>query len=231
MRRRLLTGAALVAVPLLWASNSNADVITINGGESPTFPPTFTTLLSAGSPVTLPATVCCGATDSFTVQAGAEGTPTLPSGTFDSDAITVNTGAPGTLILWYTETGLTAPLGTVDWRSSVTSNSLVGDITSVTLSTFISPTNGVSPPNGTLLDSHTFTSMGTQSTTTAAVTGAGPYSLQEVYKIVATGAGSANLTIDLSPVAVVPEPSSFAPIVGIALAGLWLHRRRRRRAA
>jgi hypothetical protein len=226
MRRRLLTAAALVAAPLLWASGANANTITINGGESPTFPPTFTTLLAAGSPVTLPATLCCGATDSYTVEATAEGTPNLPLGSFDSNTIDVNSAAAGTLILWFTETGITAPLGTVNFTSSLTANTLSGAISSVTLSTFISPANGVSPPNGTPLDSAMFTGLGTQMLTSTVATGAGPYSLQEVYAIVATGAGNTNLTIDVTASAV-PELASIA-FVGPALAGLGLLLLRRR---
>jgi hypothetical protein len=108
MKRKLLAAATVAADHLLWGSGANALPITINGGESPTFPPIFTTLLSAGSPVTLSATPCCGATDSFAVQATAEGTPFLPSGQLDSNTISVNSAAAGTLIIWVTETGLTS---------------------------------------------------------------------------------------------------------------------------
>ena len=48
----------------------------------------------------------------------------------------------------------------------------------------------VSPPNGTPLDTDTFTAIGTQTATTLAATGAGPYSLQEVFTIVATAPAS-----------------------------------------
>ena len=226
MTRMLLAGSTLVVATLLWTSAAKANTITINGGESPTFPSTFQTLVTGGSPVTLPSTICCNLTNSFIVQGGAQGTPNLPLGTFDTDNIAVNFGVPGTLILWFTETGLMAPLGTLNFTSSLTSNSLTGGISSVTLSTFISPANGVSPPNGTQLDTATFTTMGVQNSTTAAATGNGPYSLQEVYSIVATGIGAANLTIDLSA-APIPEPVSCA-LVGSALTVLGLLLRRRR---
>src|SRR5271170_6411544 len=140
--KKFLAAAALTAAPLLWASGANAVLITINAGESPTFPPTFTTLAAAvPSPVTVDPVLCCGATNSFSIQVAASGTPPLPLGQLDSNTIAVNSTAAGTLILWVTETGLTAPLGNVDFTSGLTANILAGGISSVTESTFISPTN------------------------------------------------------------------------------------------
>jgi hypothetical protein len=202
----------------LWASSADALSITINGGESPTFPPTFTTLASGSSPLTLPATTCCGATDSFIVSADAFGTPPLTSGSLLTNSIDVNGSAPGTLIIWVTETGLTSPRGEVKFTSGLTSNLLGGAISSVTLSTFVSPTDGVSPPNGTPLGTATFTGVGTDTLSTVDNPGAGPYSLQEVFVIHATGAGDTNLTIDLTS-SVIPEASTWAMML-LGFAGL-----------
>jgi PEP-CTERM motif len=203
----------VLASAALWATSAHALTITINGGESPTFPPTFTTLASGSSPLSLPATTCCGATDSFIVSADAVGTPPLASGRLLTDTIDINSSAAGTLIIWVTETGLTSPLG-----SGLTSNLFQGAISSVTLSTFVSPTDGVSPPNGTPLDTATFTGLGTETLSTVDNPGAGPYSLQEVFVIHATGAGDTNLSIDLSS-SVIPEPSTWAMML-IGFAGL-----------
>jgi hypothetical protein len=220
-----LTTVALAAGTLLCSLSANANTITITGGESPTFPPTFQILTAGASPVSLPSTICCAVSNSFTVEGSAEGTPPLTD-ELDSNIIVSSTG-PGTMIIWFTETGITDPVGTVSFTSGLTSDLVEGAISSVTLSTFISPTNGVAPPDGTALDTATFSAIGNQTTTNTAATGSGPYSLQEVYTIVATGAGNANLTIDVT--ATTPEPASFA-LVGTALAGLgWLRWRRRTR--
>jgi hypothetical protein len=231
MARKLFIAGALLAGAALWGSSANALSITINGGESPTFPPTFTTLATGSSPLTLPATTCCGATDSFTVSADVIGTPPLTSGSLLTDTIDVNTSAAGTLIIWVTETGLTSPLGKLNFTSGLTSNLLEGAVSSVTLSTFVSPTDGVSPPNGTPLDTATFTGLGTETLSTADNPGAGPYSLQEVFVIHATGAGNTNLSIDLTT-SVIPETSTWVMmLLGFAGLGYAGFRKARARSA
>ena len=218
MGRKLFIAAALLANAALWTTGANALTITINGGESPTFPPTFTPLATGSSPLSLPATTCCGASDSFIVSATAVGTPPLASGSLLTDTIAVNSTGAGTLFIWVTETGLTSPLGTVKYTSGLTSNLFSGDISSVTLSTFVSPTDAVSPPNGTPLDSFDFTGLGTQTLSSVENPGTGPYSLEELFVVHATGVGSTNLTIDLTS-STVPEPSTWAMML-IGFAGL-----------
>jgi hypothetical protein len=228
MGRKLFIAGALLASAALSASSANALSITINGGESPTFPPFFTTLATGGSPLTLPATTCCGVADSFIVSADVVGTPPLASGSLLTNTIAVNTTGPGTLIIWVTETGLTSPLGEVNYTSGLTSNLFFGAISSVTLSTFVSPTDGVSPPNGTPLDTDTFTGLGTETLSTLDNPGTGPYSLQEVFTIKATGAGATNLTIDLRS-STIPETSTWAMML-LGFAGLGYVGMRKARA-
>jgi hypothetical protein len=211
---------------LLLAASAYANTITINAGESPTFPPTFSTLATGSSPLILAPTACCGVSNSFIIAASAIGTPPLPNGQLDTDTITVSTTGAGTLFIWITEQGITAPPGTVNVTSGLTANLINGAITNVALSTFLSPTNSVSPPNGNLLDTNAFTAIGTQSNTVSMLEN-GTYSLQSLYVITATGAGNANLTIDLAANNV-PEPATFG-LFGGALVVVGLLRRKRQR--
>jgi len=70
--------------------------------------------------------------------------------------------------------------------------------------------------------------MGTDTLSTVDNPGAGPYSLQEVFVIHATGAGDANLTIDLTS-SVIPEASTWAMMLigfaGLGFASWWASRR------
>jgi hypothetical protein len=191
----MTTKLNLMALVVLLAASASANIITINGGESPSFPPTFQTLASGSSPLLLTSTPCCGVSNSFIVAGTAVGTPPLPSGTLDTNTITINTVGAGTLFIWITETGLTTPVANI--TSGLTANLINGAISSVTLSTFLSPTNSISPPNGTLIDTATFTAIGTQ-TSTVPFSESGTYSLQTLYQITATGVGNVNLTIDIA---------------------------------
>jgi len=224
MTRFRLSAAALAASALLWCLNANANTITINGGISPS-----SSLLATGpSPLDLPATTL----GNFMVSGFAQGTPPLTSGSFLSDTIAVkSSGQGGILFLYFTEQGITSPFGNVTFTSGLTSN-LISSGWNATLSTFVSPTNSVAPPNGTPLDAAIFTNINNQSSSMTVDVGTGPYSLQEVYRIQAPNgsAGSANLTIDImaSGGTVIPEPATLAFLgTGLVAIGGLLRRRRK----
>ena len=221
MTRLGLTATVLAAGALLCSSNANASTITVNAGPSAL---SFTTLAS-GSP---PSLTYSGASSPFVVITGSAAATIGAPGfnTFDSDNIDFTVGA-GTLTVWITLDGLTAPpTAMVVTHSGLTSNDEMGGISSVTLWTYLDPTNGVAPPVGAnLLATHMFTAPGTFDKHTVASTGPGPYSLQEVYQIVATRAGNVNLTIDLNTVAT-PEPTTLGLLGTGLLLGVGFFRRR-----
>src|SRR5262249_44711443 len=70
---------------------------------------------------------------------------------------------------------------------------------------------------GNLLSTTTFNAIGTNVQAAAGFTGPGPYSVTQEYTITASGAGSANSTIDLST----PESSAIL-LLGAGLVGLGL---------
>ena len=148
----------------------------------------------------------------------------LPS-ILDSSALDAVASGAGTLNVFVTETGLTAPIGTPFFNSGFTLNELTAGWT-VTEKTFLDSGNGTF--TGAALGSAVFTALGAQVQFDSAATGAGPYSITEEYTIAATGAGSSNATINVSAV---PEPATWAMfLVGFGGIGFMMRNGRRKGA-
>ena len=222
-------GLVLAVATGLATTISAAKADTISIGWSSSLAGIVTSLASGTGSASFNGAI--GGTSFDTNNIGGTGSPPLGlPALFASNSLNVSSTTAGTIFIWITESNILAPLtGTAPFVSTLTSNTLSGLGTSLTLRTFFDAGNGVFT-DVTSLGSQTFTAVGTAiNQANIALTG-NPYSVTAVYEVTTTGNGSANATINVS----VP-----GPIVGAGLPGLLaacggliaLARRRRRQAA
>lgn len=163
-----------------------------------------------------------GSYDGFDSLIGAQGSPKLAQPGLQTATINTRSSGAGLLSIFITQTNLTANVPSL--MSSFTANSFFGGARSVTMSTFVDANNGIF--TGNQLATATFTSIGSR-TEMDALGLSSPYSETVRFDLTFGGEGSFNNTVNLSGVAAVPEPASWAMMLGgFGMLGGALRRRR-----
>lgn len=166
----------------------------------------------------------------------AVGGPAISSPILLSQAISVTGSSAGLLSLFVVQSDVSgSPLNLL---STMTVNSFVGAVTSVTGSTYASAENPFTPSDSggfefkaSLLASHTFTGIGTFGRASSVLGFTGPYYEVARYDLLfGTGGGSTNQSINIQKglAASVPEPGTWAMmLIGFGIVGGTARYRRR----
>ncbi len=221
-------GAAAIGLAAAWSLPAKATVISfglqeagVSGGAITVEPPTISGTGSAALSLAK-----YGTFKNISISAQDETDLGLPS-ILNSQTLDISTSKVGTLTVYVTTQGLTDPTGKVEFDTLLSDNSLNGAIKSITQSAYLDTGNGQFAET-TLLWTDTITKAGTYGPHPSFETVTGPFSVTEVYTIVAKGSGNVNLTTDVS---VVPEPESVGmfALALLSLGGIWFAGGRRSR--
>lgn len=224
-RSRKLLMLAGLAGSLFWASSASAVTVSIGLQEAGVNAGAITTEATGTNSLVSFA----GSYGSFTSNGiTATGNPPLTGNDLlNSTTLNIASTTAGVLNVYVTAQGITGPIGAaLGFLSSFTENQLSAGITSVLAATYLDAGNGLFTTT-TALSSHLFTTIATALGTATGNTGAGPYSVTELFTITSSGGGTASSTTDLSAT---PLPPAIV-LFGTALAGLGVFGRRRRKVS
>jgi PEP-CTERM motif len=225
LRNIILSALSGVALFVSFGSTANASLVTIGLQEAGVFGGAITTVATGVDSASVNA-VSYGTFSANSISVTS--TPLLPlPDLLNSTSLNVtNTDGNNTLLVYITSQFVTQATGLNTYLSSFTENLLKSGF-SVTMSTFLDPSNGLFV-GGSLLNTATLTSIGTNVQSNTIDAGAGPYSLTEIYTISANESGTASSTINISAV---PEPSTWAMMIfGFVGIGFMAYRRRDKQA-